>query len=298
MGLMRLLPRRYPMRSLEPLPQPFFVFGSGRNGSTMLNLMLNQHPDIFLPSEQYFLGNTIIKFQLYNWMIWRDLGKILAGELLPGLGSHWWEQDMQDVYAEIVLTPSEKVSLEKMVYMIYSRYAEKLGRNFSVWGDSTNTNIYYAKEIFSLYPQSKYVFLLRDARDVVASYKKGGADHFARLFDPKESAKYWFESVRCYNWLLGKGAQLHLVKYEQLVEDPKTVLNGLMDYLGLDFYEGILKFNERVPTDKFYLPPQHQNLKNPLNNRSIGKWKDVLDEKDLKTIMPIVGDDLRRFGYL
>ena len=38
----------------------FFIFGSGRNGSTLLARLLNTHSQIFLPPEQFALPYTII----------------------------------------------------------------------------------------------------------------------------------------------------------------------------------------------------------------------------------------------
>ena len=40
--------------------QPFFILGSGRNGSTLLASILNSNPNILIPPEQYVLPYSIM----------------------------------------------------------------------------------------------------------------------------------------------------------------------------------------------------------------------------------------------
>lgn len=296
--LAKLLPKRYPIRSMEQLPQPFFIFGSGRNGSTLLNLMLNQHQDIFLPTEQYFLGNTIIKYQLYNFLNWRDLAKILAGELIPTLKSHWWEMDMQTLFAEIVLMEKEKVSLERIIYSIYQAQARDQGKKSRLWGDATNLITDYVEELYSVYPQSKYIFLLRDGRDVVASYKKGGEEEFGRFADIRFAANYWVKGIEKYDYLRKRKANVLLVTYEDLTSNPEKCLGTILQHLGLDEPFDWKKFYNNIPNLKFFDPVQHHNIRKPVFTHSIGKWQSELNSDDLALLQPILSPYLRRFDYL
>ena len=57
-----------------PLTKPFFIYGSGRNGSTLLASLLNNNENISIPPEQYVMPHAIIdwklnKFQSYNKFI-------------------------------------------------------------------------------------------------------------------------------------------------------------------------------------------------------------------------------------
>ena len=50
---------------------PFFILGSGRNGSTLLSSILNAHPELFIPSEQFILPYTIMRRYIF-WFKFRS----------------------------------------------------------------------------------------------------------------------------------------------------------------------------------------------------------------------------------
>ena len=51
-------------------------------------------------------------------------------------------------------------------------YSSSTNKNFKIWGDKTPQNTYFIKHIFPVYPSAKYVFIVRDGRDVVNSLVK------------------------------------------------------------------------------------------------------------------------------
>jgi protein-tyrosine sulfotransferase len=288
------LPRKYAVHSSnENFEQPFFIFGSGRNGSTMLNRMLNGHSELFLPSEQYFLGNSIIKFKLYNFLIWRDLVKIITGELLPSTGSHTWDFGPDEIFQ--ALNESSDKSLQKLIDDIYRGYGNKY-QVFSKWGDTTPLNTFYLPEIHSVFPKAKFIFLIRDGRDVVASYKKGG-DYLGNLSDPNHASKHWFNSIEKYDWL-AKRTEVKCVHYEDLVHNPTEVLTEICQFLGADFQESMLEFHKEKPKNELYAEPQHANLGKPVFVSSIGNYKSSLKGHELSGVEKIIKAGLERFKYI
>ncbi|REE01029.1 sulfotransferase family protein [Marinoscillum furvescens] len=291
-----LFPGKYPLHSkVGTRNEPFFVFGSGRNGSTMLNRILNQHPAFFLPSEQYFLGNSIIKFRLYNFLIWRDLVKIIAGELLPATGSHTWSYGPDAVIKDLFHT-SDK-SLQYVVDRIFRSYGESREVQFARWGDTTPMNTRYMPEITDLFPKAKYIFLLRDGRDVVASYQKGGKDYLGELAAPMSAARHWLRSVAMYEQMLKK-TDILLVRYEKLVQDPEFELTRLCQTLDVEYDPGLLDFHLSTPQEALYQEPQHANIRRPISGSSVGNWQRTLAKEDLDMIMPLLQDTLAKYGYV
>ena len=53
----------------------FFIMGSGRNGSTLLALLLGRHNKIFLPPEQYVLPYSIMSWNLLFFKKWKEFCK-------------------------------------------------------------------------------------------------------------------------------------------------------------------------------------------------------------------------------
>jgi len=292
---LRMLPRKFPVKD-SSVRQPFFVLGSGRNGSTMLNRMLNQHSKFFLPSEQYFLGPSIFKFHYYNFAIWRDLVKIIAGELIPSGGSHTWSvRDLPD-FLKLYTLPKQHKNLQFLLDSLFRFYGKQSG-DFETWGDTTPLNTYYLPEVYNTFPKAKYLFLVRDGRDVVASYKKGGAELLGDLSNPENAANHWMHSLSKYKYLRSK-TEVKLIRYEELVSDPKKVLSAVCEYLGVEFEEQMLGFNEHIPNAEMYHLPVHENLKKPVFQSSVGNYKDGLTNSELAAVMKIIDKGLHKFNYV
>lgn len=290
--ILRLLPRKFPVKYAE-LQQPFFVLGSGRNGSTMLNRMLNQHSKFHLPSEQYFLGPSIFKFHYYNFALWRDLVKVIGAELIPSGGSHTWQVDDLPDFLKWYLLPKEKKTLQYLLDQIYRHGSGEK----AIWGDTTPLNTYYLEEIYHTFPHAKYLFLVRDGRDVVSSYKKGGVDVLGELSLPQKGAEHWMHSLKKYRWLSQK-TSVYLVRYEELVADTESCLKGICDFLNVEFEADMLRFNEQIPDTDMYKLPVHQNLHKPVFGSSVGNFQSGLTSEEMDQILPIIQKGLKDFEYL
>ena len=288
------LPRKYPVKSRAGLAeQSFFVLGSGRNGSTLLNRMLNQHSELFLPSEQYFLGNSIIKYKLYNFLIWRDLMKVIAGELMKVTGSHTWDFSAEEIFD--VLNTTDDKSLQSVLEVIFRTYGLKNKPTFSQWGDTTPLNTYYVPELLSVFPEARYLFLLRDGRDVVASYKRGGEAYLGKLAQPQQAAIHWVHALEQYQ-MLRKKSEVLLIRYEDLVTQPEVELMKVCDHLKVDYEDRMLTYHQTIPTAPMYQEPQHAKIVKPVDTSSIGNWQKVLGEEDLQSCT-IMNPWLAKFDY-
>ena len=294
MMISRFIPSGYPIKSRNHIPNPIFVFGSGRNGSSLLNRIFNQHPLLFAPTEQYFLGPAIIKFQLYRHLInWRDLVKIIAGELDESSGSHTWETGHDLQLAR--LFESEDKNLQFLINRIYSDYGFSQKSGFLHWVDTTAHNTFYHKEIYRCFPNARYFFLIRDGRDVINSYVKGGKSYFGNLSQPRIVANHWVDSIKAYEWMK-KHSEISLIRYEELVNDPEKTLRNICDRLNIEYLPVMLSyFQQEMPKGM-----QHScfdNVKKQIFNTSVGLWEKELDPHVVKNILPVIKSGLNQFGY-
>ena len=294
MMISRIIPWGFPIKSGIKLQKPVFVFGSGRNGSTLLNRMLNKHPQLFCPTEQYFLGPNIIKFYLYrHFLNWRDLVKVLAGELDPSSGSHTWETGFNPQLSD--LFESENKNLQFLIDTFYRTYGKSQKKGFNTWVDTSSPNTRYFKEIYQCFPDAKYCFLIRDGRDVINSYTKGGKQHFGEIATPSIAAQHWIDSVNAYHWL-EKKTQVLVIKYEELVQNPEFTLKTICEYLGTEFTEEMLDFyQEKLPSglsDEYF-----KNVRKPVFKSSVRNWEHQLDSAILEEVTPKIEPYLKFFNY-
>ena len=59
-----------------------------------------------------------------------------------------------------------------LINNIYRSYANQNKGDVKIWGDKTPINIHFMNFIYPEFYNAKYIFLIRDPRDVVLSYKK------------------------------------------------------------------------------------------------------------------------------
>jgi hypothetical protein len=99
------------------------------------------------------------------------------------------------------------------------------------------------------------------------------------------------------DWLLDKyatagfGPTYHL-RYESLVANQAEETQRLTAAIGLEMEPAQLNFHERgaVPAT-----PSYAQVSQPLNDRSIGNWRNFASELD--PVAPIVAESMKRGGY-
>jgi hypothetical protein len=290
-SLSNILPAKHPIKGALEF-QPFFVFGSGRNGSTLLNRILNQHSKLSLPSEQNFLGQSIIKYKLYNFLNWRDLMKVIGGELYVEDGAHTWDKFDHKVLSDLIYL--EDKCLQKAIDQIYRSTFSDTSKIY--WGDTTPQNSHYIKEIFSVFPEAKYVFLVRHPLDVVASYKSGTAETFGDLVKIENAANFWKQTVKSYSYMTNT-SNIMLLRYEDLVNDSGNSLKALTKFLGIDFENQMLNYPASAFSSALHQEPQHSNLKKNIFNSSIGNWKSVLSQQEVAQVQLLLEKEKSLMGY-
>jgi hypothetical protein len=200
-------------QSDAPLPQaaPIFVVGSPRSGTTLLRLILDSHPRISCGEETHFLRSM-------EAVVGRDWELVRT----YGLPRSWWLARIRGFYDEFqaaVLAASGK-----------ARWAEK---------DPTYTLL--LPFIEELFPEARYVHLLRDGHDVVASFRDRWGYRSAARAARTEWARY-VSAARELGSRVGPERYLEL-RYERLVSAPADEAEGLFAFLGEAWDPAVLAFD-------------------------------------------------------
>ncbi|MEE2931006.1 MAG: sulfotransferase [Bacteroidota bacterium] len=265
---------------------PFFILGSGRNGSTLLSSILNAHQDILIPPEQFILPYAIIKKYIYFFKSQNNWKNDVLGMFSdPNKTLNW-----NIAFKTFNIEAGSVASLFNNIYLLF---AEQNNKKIKIWGDKTPINIHFIDFIYPEFKFSKYIFLIRDPRDVVLSYKK--LDNH-RAQDTQYAIWKWIDSVQQLEYLQ-KRTNVLLIKYEDLVLDPNMEVNKILNYLGFDDNNTLISSKTNAVNmgvgDKLH----HKNLNKPINNNSIGKWKKHLSNNDVKLINRRCSKYLQEFGY-
>lgn len=104
------------------------------------------------------------------------------------------------------------------------------------WGYKTPQDFLHLERLHDVWPETKFIHLLRDPRDIMRSYKNlqvwQGGDGDPRSYHPVAYALYWRMSQRRLETARTGGVpRVETVRFEELVADPDAVADRLAGYL-------------------------------------------------------------------
>ena len=286
---------RHPTKSNESY-KPFFIIGSGRSGNTLLRRMINNHSILKIPPETYVLGKAIRRYRQNRGMRWNDLVEYVfsAFEFHPEFET--FDISLRPLVQELKNTPRSNRNLAYMLDRFYHYSCQKTGSNCVRWGDKTPLNTFYLERIFAIFPDAKFIHILRDGCDVVSSYVNSGI--YKSL---KEAAERWIASVELVEKFYMSHPSVGItIRYEELVSDPKNTLINLCGFLGVDFEEQMLANISESNSNKMgdvEKRAHHSNVMKPVSVSSIGRGRAELSGEQKLLVDKIIGDQLKRLGY-
>ncbi|WXG52261.1 MAG: sulfotransferase [Candidatus Sedimenticola sp. (ex Thyasira tokunagai)] len=81
-----------------------------------------------------------------------------------------WNLCKHDVSKKIYSLQPENYA--ELCAAIYSAYADKAGKGYEYWGDKNNYYLNHLNELINVYPNAKFLHIVRDGRDIACSYRE------------------------------------------------------------------------------------------------------------------------------
>lgn len=258
----------------------------------MLRKILFRHPAIVIPPEAYGLVNAIKKFVRYRGLDWKDMVNLIFGEFYSWKSFEYWETDIFEEMRNLYDCPKTERSLAFLIDQIYRTYLKQHKPEATIWGDKTPYNTLRLKWIDRVFPRAQYIHLLRDGRDVVASYMKSGL-----ILNLDDACVRWLQSVAAARKLEKRVGmdRILTVKYEDLVQDAGNLVPIICQFLNIEFSPTMLE-NSKVHLGDDFLS-HLQNVKHPMNTQSIGKWKKDLTAEQQIRMLKLIKRRLLQVGY-
>ena len=201
---------------------PFFVLGCVRSGTTLLRNLLRMHPQLVCPEETHFFrwpepsGNEAYTRMLRNNEVLRRHREI------DGIS--------EAEFAELLFKSQSKADLCQRYMRLYAQRHKPAATR---WFDKTPQNVYGAALIAGSMPQAKFVHIVRDPVNVVASLRIGQVMKIERLI---AACNYWNEAMDIMSVLKAAfPSRVHELRYEDLTARPLDELRRLLDFVGEPF---------------------------------------------------------------
>ncbi|MGH9119729.1 MAG: sulfotransferase family protein, partial [Acidimicrobiales bacterium] len=262
-------------------PFPFLV-GCGRSGTTLLRAMVDAHPDIAVPPESHF----IVTLSRGSFDRQSFLDRLYASSRFE-----LWELDRPVLETE--LDRVAPAAYPDAVRAVFAAWATRRGKHR--WADKTPGYVLHIRRLAELFPEAVFVHLVRDGRDVAASFLELG---WAGTIE--EAALHWKLRVR-----RGRRAGARLpagryqeLRYEELVADPGPSLRLVCAAAGLRFEPAMLDHHDRaaevVRTTSH--PTYHRHLSAPVTS-DLRNWRRDIAADDVARFELVAGDLLAELGY-
>ncbi|MBA4241010.1 MAG: hypothetical protein C0448_09805 [Sphingobacteriaceae bacterium] len=269
--------------------------------------MMNLHSNVICPSEEPF---AIFFYQKYanktKWSNTEILNFIDEFWLIAEKNLDLFFTSKQNLYNQLI-THKDDLNYQLLCTIIYLQFFEpKPKQEISVILDKQIKYFFYLKTLIKLYPESKFIILVRDPR-VNAIRKK------SRKLNAGQSPLYlsalWNNTYKNIDYLTSKNKEVLIVKYEDLVSSPEIILQSICQFLNIQYNnkmletEGVYASFLNIQKDK--IDPKHINYLKDFQSslfQKVNKEKIHLQENELDTVLndkivKLTKPLLIKFGY-
>jgi hypothetical protein len=267
---------------------PFFV-GCGRSGTTLIRAMFDSHSQMAIPTESHFITSLARRRRRYGSDGVFNTEQFISDLFQQRRFRRWGleEQVVKEAVADSV--PDDYPDAIRSVFALYAHLQGK-----HRYGDKTVRYLVDMRSLASLFPEAKFVHIIRDGRDVALSVMDVGTRRI------EEAALYWKRHVargRTVGRRLGP-TRYQEVQYEDVLSDPEAVLRGLCDFIDLRFEEAMLRYFERADhlVQGVGRPTGHQRLFLP-PTQGLRDWRRQMSGEHVALFEAVAGDALTRMGY-
>jgi protein-tyrosine sulfotransferase len=164
------------------------------------------------------------------------------------------------------------------------------------WGDNAPYHIYAIPYFDHLFPQSKFIHMIRDPRDIYTSIRF----NYKETYSLEDVLNSWHTSI--VHGLFGEimiGPERFLrLKYESLVTEPQQELRKVCDFLEIPFTNEMLLYYKSKAAIALSGLVQHGNVTKPVFAASVGKFRTMLTKEEIDQIHARYATYLRCLGYL
>jgi LPS sulfotransferase NodH len=155
---------------------------------------------------------------------------------------------------------------------LHASYAHPFTGGTKRLTDKRPDNFLYIGLIKAILPSAKFIVTKRDWRDValsIFSTRLGGSQYYSTsLADIRHYIDQ--QDILLNHWKTLLGDDLAEVHYENLVQQPREIIGGVLEMLGEEWDERCLSFDKLANTVKTASVWQ---IRETFHTRSIGRWK-------------------------
>ena len=252
-------------------PDPVFLVGFPRSGTTLLNTILLSHTDISVTEEEptvFALESAIRE------MTGRSLSRLSAldGKQIESLRRVYIDE--LDKYLDAGKRPKRVV-------------------------DKLPLNLVQAGLIYRVFPDARFIFAQRHPCDAVLSC-------YMRAFIMNEGMVNCLDlagAARLYDRVMQLWAhyqdvlpmKVHTVQYESLIRDFDSTVSACLEFLGMDWDDGVRDYVKTARRSGQITTPSYDQVTQALYTGASGRWQRY--RQHLEPVLPVLLPWAEHMGY-
>ncbi|HEV2538271.1 MAG TPA: sulfotransferase [Frateuria sp.] len=259
-----------PLRAPDSRESPVFVVGFPRSGTTLLEQMLDAHPDFRSMDERAFIHELTERMELVGQHYPADL----AG-----------------------LTEAEAGQLRAAYFRMVGRVLPDLGPRRLV--DKNPLNMLCLPMIMRLFPQARIILCLRHPCDVLLSCSMqpfrspafmvlcSSLQRLARGY--VQAFEQWHRQVEVF------GPRVLEWRYESVVGDLDGHLARLGAFLEIGDASPMARFADHARNKRFISTPSYAQVTQGIHPGAVGRWQGYREQ--FEPVLPLLQPLMDRLGY-
>lgn len=284
------------------LEKPLIILGNPRSGTSLLRLMLTSHSKIVVPPECGFIHWWHNKYKDWNYLNSSD-GKIInqfLKDLMTSKKIETWGLNV-DLVKKMIMTILPN-SYSDLCLCVLKAYSLKNSNSCIYLGDKNNYYIYHIEFLKSLYPNAKFLCIVRDVRDVVCSYDEVNKLNNDLEYKPNlknneiDITNSWYKVNKEMLANTKKLPNWYLVKYEDILTNTKYTLQNICDFLDLEYDKSMLSYYKLSREPEKMMAWKMKTKEKPDKTR-IGRYKEELSKEVQEKIIRVSGDLMKELKY-
>ncbi len=256
------------------LQRTALLTGFPRSGTTLLEQLLDAHPDLVSSEERDFIGR----------------------EMFHSIAHRRRNTPLLEVINELTVDEIDDLRRRYFAGMEYLLGASVGGRMHLDKNPAYNLTIPLVLRVF---PEAKLIVALRDPRDVVLScYLRYLPlnNVSVRFLDVERTAeRYALDMTAWLKYRELVDVPWCEIRYEDTVANLETQARRALDALGLTWDNQVLNYRQRLLGSKQVTSPTYEAVAQPIYMRAIGRWKNY--EQLLAPALATLEPFIREFGY-
>jgi hypothetical protein len=246
------------------------VIGFPRSGTTLLEQMLDTHPDFRSMDERGYVYQLVERMEH-------------AGQRYPG--------DLAN------LTRTDADQLRAVYWRLVDRTLPDLGQRRLV--DKNPLNMLCLPMILRLFPSARIILCLRHPCDVLlsCSMQSFRSPAFMVLCSSLQRLARGYAGAfeQCCRHLDVFVPRVLEWRYESAVDDFDGAIARLGEFLGVEDAAPFAGFALHARAKQFIATPSYAQVTEPVNRTAVGRWKNYRGH--FEPVLPLLRPWLDRFGY-